>query len=277
MTATGTTAPPAPSLEEIKVRQQKMWSSGAYDKIAWITVPVAEHVAEAVALRPGAQVLDVATGTGHVALAAARRFCQAVGIDYVPELLDHARRRAAAEGLDVVFEEGDAENLPSADDAWDYVLSSIGVMFAPDHRQTAAELVRVCAPGGVIGVASWTPGGFVGQMLKTVGAHVPPPPGVQPPPLWGTEDHLRELFGDAVHDLRCSTHVVAERFPSPAYFADFFIEHYGPTLKAHESLDEPGRRAFRDDLVALAERFNTATDGTFAADWEYLIGVATRR
>jgi SAM-dependent methyltransferase len=265
-----------PSLEEVKARQQKTWSSGDYGKVAWLTSPLADGLVEAVDLRPGATLLDVATGTGNVALAAARRFCAVTGIDYVPALLNVAERRAAAEGLDATFREADAEQLPFADGSFDYVVSAIGSMFAPDHARTAGEMARVCAPGGVIGVASWTPTGFVGGMLKTVASYVAPPPGVQPPPLWGTEDHVAEIFGTGISGLTCTTTSVAQRFPSSAFFADFFIEHYGPTLKAAEAIDDDARAAFRADLVALADAHNRAIDGTLVCDWEYLVAVARK-
>ena len=276
MTATPTITP-TPTLEDVKARQQKMWGSGDYGKVAWLTVPLADVLCDAVDLRPGATVLDVATGTGHLALAAARRFCAVTGIDYVPELLESARRRASAEALPVEFQEGDAERLPFDDNSFDYVLSAIGVMFTPNHEQAASELVRVCRPGGVIGVANWTPTGFVGGLLKTVGKHAPPPPGVKPPTLWGTEDRVRELLGDRVSQLTFTTATVTERFPSAEHFAEFFIEHYGPTLKASEGLaGDAERAAFRGDLAALADGSSRATDGTVVCDWEYLVSVATK-
>lgn len=265
-----------PSLAEVKVRQQKTWSSGDYGKVAWLTSPLADALVEAVDLRPGATLLDVATGTGNVALAAARRFCTVTGIDYVPALLGVAERRAAAEGLEATFREADAEQLPFADGSFDYVVSAIGSMFAPDHARTAGEMARVCAPDGVIGAASWTPTGFVGGMLKTVASYVAPPPGVQPPPLWGTEAHVAEIFGTSISGLTCTTTSVTQRFPSSAFFADFFIEHYGPTLKAAEAIDDDARAAFRADLVALADAQNRASDGTLVCDWEYLVAVARK-
>lgn len=268
-----TTAAP---LEEIKRRQQETWSSGSYGKIAWLTVPLADLLCEAVDLRAGSAVLDVATGTGHVALAAARRFCPTTGVDYVPALLEEARSRAAAEGLAVEFREADAEQLPFADGAFDYVLSAIGVMFTADHQRAADELVRVCRPGGRIGLLSWTPTGFIGEMLAVVGRHAPPPAGAQPPTRWGREEVLRELLGAGVGGLAWTTGTVTQRFPSPDAFADFFLTHYGPTLKAAQRLDGDGRRALRDDLVALAARSNRATDGTLVSDWEYLTAVADR-
>lgn len=272
MTTTTTTS----SLTELKARQQKTWSSGDYGKIAWLTVPLADVLCDAVDLRPGATVLDVATGTGHVALAAGRRFCDVTGVDYVPSLLETARRRAEAEELPLDFREGDAEQLPFGDASFDYVLSAIGVMFTADHERAAHELARVCRPGGVIGMANWTPTGFVGEMLKTVGRHVPPPAGAKPPPLWGTEEYVRELLGDRVSEVSFTARTVTQRFPSSAFFADFFVTHYGPTLKAAEALPDEARRAYRDDLVALADRSNRATDGTLVHDWEYLVVVARK-
>jgi ubiquinone/menaquinone biosynthesis C-methylase UbiE len=267
----------APTIDQVKTRQQQTWSSGDYGRIAWITVPLADVLCEAVDLQPGTTVLDVASGTGHVALAAGRRFCRVTGVDFVPELLDVARRRALAEGLSIEFEPGDAESLPYEDDSFDYVMSAIGVMFAANQEQAASELVRVCRPGGTIGMANWTPTGFVGQMFATVGRHRPPPAGARPPTTWGTEERVRELFGDRVSDVRFTTASVTERFPTAEFFADFFIEHYGPTLKASEALDgDAERRAFRNDLVALAERANRSTGDAVVCDWEYLVTVATK-
>jgi ubiquinone/menaquinone biosynthesis C-methylase UbiE len=270
MTTTATT------FEEIKAKQRATWGSGDYGKIAWVTVPVAETLVAAVDPRPGATVLDVATGTGHVALAAARRFGIVSGIDYVPELVAAAGRRAQAEGLTVDFREADAENLPYADDSFDYVLSAIGVMFTADHQRAADELLRVANPGARIGLASWTPTGFIGQLLKTVGKHVAPPAGAMPPTRWGSEEVLRELFGQRVSSVETSVATVTQRFASPEAFADFFLTYYGPTYKAAERLDEGGRRAFRADLIGLATTSNHATDGTLASDWEYLIAIATK-
>jgi SAM-dependent methyltransferase len=264
------------NFEEIKKRQHQVWSSGDYGKIAWLTVPLADVLCEAVDLRAGSTVLDVATGTGHVALAAARRFGRVTGIDYVPALLEVARSRAAAEHLDVAFREADAEDLPFPDDSFDYVFSAIGVMFTADHERTARELVRVSRPGARIGLANWTPTGFIGQILKIVSGHVPPPPGAMPPTRWGSEETVRELFGAGVKELSFSTATVTERLPSPEFFADFFLQNYGPTLKAAERLSADGQRALRDDLIALARESNRASDGTLVCDWEYLVTVATK-
>ncbi|TKG72786.1 class I SAM-dependent methyltransferase [Prauserella endophytica] len=262
---------------DIKTKQQKIWSSGDYGKIAWLTVPLAETLCAVVDPRPGAKVLDVATGTGHVAITAARRFCDVTGIDYVPALVAAAQRRAQAEDLEIDFREADAEDLPFAENSFDYVLSAIGVMFTADHQKAADELVRVCRPGGRIGLANWTPTGFVGELLKTVTRHVPPPPGALPPTRWGTEEAVTELLGGRVTDLTFTTASARQRFPSADFFADFFLTHYGPTYAAAQRLDEQGRATFRADLVDLGNRANVASDGTVAADWEYRVAVAAKR
>lgn len=264
-------------LEELKAKQHQVWSNGDYGRVAWVTVPLAPTLCDAADLRPGSTVLDVACGTGHVAIQAARTFCDVTGVDYVEELVETARRRATAEGLTIGFDVGDAEALPYPDGSYDYVLSAIGVMFTADHDQAAAELVRVCRRGGRIGVANWTAEGFIGRLLKTVGAHVPPPPVALPPTRWGTEEVVRDLLGEDVTDVRSSTHVVTQRFVSPTAFADFLLTHYGPTYTAAQRLDERGRVALREDIVALAHAANQATNGTFVSDWEYRIVTATRR
>ena len=266
-----------PDLVALKNAQHQVWSSGDYGSIAWITVPLADELVAAVDLAPGRTVLDVATGTGHVALAAARAFCPTTGIDYVAGHVDTAVRRAAAEGLDITFDVGDAEALPYPDDRFDYVLSSIGTMFTANHRRAADEMVRVCRPGGRIGMANWTASGFVGRMLQTVGRHVAPPAGALPPTRWGSPDVVAELFAGQVDDLRTWTTAVRQRFLGTAHFADFFLTNYGPTLKAAAKLDEAGRAAFRADLITLAEEFNLAADGTFVSDWEYLLVSARKR
>ncbi|GAA2132349.1 class I SAM-dependent methyltransferase [Nocardioides bigeumensis] len=275
MTITTNTA----SYLELRDKQQKVWSSGDYNKIAAITVPVSEHLVDHVGIAPGQRVLDVATGTGHVALAAARRAAVATGMDYVPGLLDIARRRAEAEDLEIGFDEADAENLPYADGSFDVVLSAIGVMFAADHAQAAQELVRVTRSGGRIGLASWTPEGFVGAILKTVGQHVAPPAGAMPATRWGTETVVAELLGDDVTDVASVTATVTQRFGSAAGFADLFLTYYGPTYAAAGRLDEVGRAALRADLIALAEGYDRSTedgDGV-VLDWEYRIVTANRR
>ena len=264
-------------LEELRAKQHQIWSNGDYGKIAWLTVPLAGRLLAAAQLRPGSLVLDVACGTGHVAIEAARAFCEVTGIDYVAELVDTARNRAAAEGLSIVFEEADAEALPFTDASFDYVVSAIGVMFTADHNRAAAELVRVCKPGGTIGLANWTAEGFIGRLLRTVGTHVSPPPMALPPTRWGSEEVVGELLGAAVDVTTSETHTVTQRFMSPESFADFMLTYYGPTYTAAQRLDDQGRTAFRDDLVSLAHDANRASDGTFETDWEYRVVTATRR
>jgi len=264
-----------PTLEAVKDRQRATWSSGDYTRIAAVTVPLGDVLCDAVDLRSGARVLDVATGTGHVALAAARRFCDATGVDFVPALLEVARARAEAENFDVEFRVGDAEELPFEPGSFDYVLSAIGVMFTADHARASRELTRVCRPGGTVGVLSWTPGGFVGEMLRTVAGHVALPPGVEPPTRWGTADYVSELFGEEVADNSFAQGAITVRFPSLAFFADFFLEHYGPTRNAAEALGDEGREALRTDLTELAER-RSRIDGAAVSDWEYLIAIARR-
>ena len=275
----GTTMTITPSSDytELRDKQQKVWSSGDYNKIAALTVPVSEHLVEQVGVMPGERVLDVATGTGHVALAAARRSAKATGIDYVPELLDIARLRAQAEELDIEFVQSDAEDLPYGDATFDVVLSAIGVMFAADHARAARELVRVCRPGGRIGLASWTPEGFVGGMLAAVGRHVTPPAGAQPATRWGVEAVVAELLGDEVTDVTSVTETVRQRFARPEDYADLFLTYYGPTFSAASRLDEDGRAALRADLIELVETFDKDAGNGVIVDWEYRIVTATRR
>jgi SAM-dependent methyltransferase len=265
------------ALEELKAKQHTIWSSGDYGKIAWITVPLARDLVDSVDVRSGDRVLDVACGTGHVALEAARAFCVVTGIDYVADLVETARARAAAEGLDIDFREADAERLPFADDSFDKVLSAIGVMFTADHVRAASELVRVTRPGGRIGLASWTPKGFVCRMLEIVGSHVPPPPAAEPPTRCGSEEVVRDLLGAHVSDLAAQTNTVTQRYGSPEHFADFFLAHYGPRHAAAGRLDRTGRNALREDLVRLACETNRATDGTYVGEWEYLVVTAEKR
>src|SRR5215208_386837 len=211
----------APDLAAVKQRQQQTWASGDFSVMASRIVLVAEQLCDAADLHAGWHVLDVATGTGNAAIAAARHNCTVVGVDYVPELLERGRERVAAERLAVEFLDADAEALPFADETFDAATSVFGTMFAPNHAQTAAELLRVSRPGGTIALASWTPQGFIGQLFRTVGAHVPPPAGVPSPLLWGTEAHLRELFGDGIASLEVSVQAFTWRFPSADDFVAF--------------------------------------------------------
>ena len=263
----------------LRQKQQQVWSSGDYNRIAALTVAVNETLVSTTEIHHGETVLDVATGTGHAALAAARTGARVTGIDYVPELLDVARSRAAAERLDVSFVEAPAEQLPFVDGSFDAAVSAIGVMFAADHDRAAAELVRVVRAGGRIALASWTRSGFVGRILGIVGNRVPPPPGAQSPVRWGEEDVVAELLGDGVGDVQSSLHAVAQRFTSAEAFADLFLTYYGPTRAAATRLDDEGRAALRADLVALAEAFDRGhgTGSGVVLDWEYRIVTATRR
>ena len=244
----------SPDLAGVKQRQQQAWASGDFAVVAARIVLVAEHLCDTADLHSGWRVLDVATGSGNAAIAAARHGCSAIGVDYVPALLETGRMRAAAEGLDVELLEGDAEALPFPDGSFDAVTSVFGAMFAPDHAQAASELIRVTRPGGTIALASWTPDGFIGELFRTVAKHVPPPAGVQSPMLWGTESHLRGLFGERISSLETAERTFTFRFRSAEEFVDFFRTWYGPTLKAFAALEGDARDALEQDLVALARR-----------------------
>jgi ubiquinone/menaquinone biosynthesis C-methylase UbiE len=256
-----TVTPTVPDLAAVKARQQKTWSSGDYAHVASRIVLASERLADSADLRAGWQVLDVACGSGNTALAAARQGAHVVGVDYVPSLLEDGRVRASAERLDVEFRLGDAENLPAEDDSFDAVISVFGTMFAPDHRQTATEIVRVARPGATVGLASWMPDGFIGQMFAVIGRHVAPPAGVQSPLMWGTEAHLFELFGAAVAETRSTQQTQAFRFTSPEEFVAFFRRWYGPTVSAFGALDDLGQDALAGDLVALADDHDRSADG----------------
>jgi ubiquinone/menaquinone biosynthesis C-methylase UbiE len=274
---TGTLDASKPDLAAVKQRQQQAWASGDFAVVAARIVLVAEHLCDNADLRAGWRVLDVATGSGNAAIAAARLGCNAVGIDYVPELLERGRRRAAAEGLEVQLLEGDAESLPFPGDSFDAVTSVFGCMFAPDHAQAAAELLRVCRPGGTIALASWTPDGFIGELFRTVAAHVPPPPGLLSPMLWGTEAHLRELLGEEIARLEVEERTFTFRFRWAEEFVTFFRTWYGPTLKAFAALEGSARDALESDLVALAHRFDRLGGDAIAIPATYIEAVALKR
>ncbi|WP_426592592.1 class I SAM-dependent methyltransferase [Cellulomonas sp. McL0617] len=260
----------------IKANQQKTWASGDFSVVASRIVLVSELLAESADLRAGSQVLDVACGNGNATLAAARSGAHAIGVDYVPALLEDGRARAVAEGLDVEFRLGDAEQLPVADDSVDAVLSVFGTMFAPDHRSTADEIVRVSRPGGTVALASWTPDGFIGQMFKVITSHVPGPAGVESPLLWGAEDHLIDLFGDSVATIASAERTCVWRFRTVDEFVGFFRRWYGPTLKAFDVLDEQGQVALAADLADLARASDRNGDGgSIAIPAAYLESVIT--
>jgi SAM-dependent methyltransferase len=268
---------PAPDYGAIKGRQRLTWASGDFHAVAARIVPVSERLCDTVDLRAGERVLDVATGSGNTAIAAARRECEVTGTDYVPSLLERGRARAAAEGLPVAFEEGDAEALPVADGAYDVVLSTFGAMFAPDQEQAARELLRACRPGGRIGLVNWTPEGWIGEVFRVTGRHVPPPAGLRPPTRWGTERGLEELLGAGVASLRATRQHFVWRFASAQHYLDLFRTYYGPTVKAFEALDEAGQRALARDLTEAVQRFNRSDDGTLLVPSEYLEVVAVKR
>ncbi len=265
-----------PDLAQVKQRQQQMWASGDFHAVATLIQPVADTLANSVDLQAGWNVLDVACGSGNAAIAAARCGCDVVGIDYVPALLARGRRRAEAEGVPVLLLEGDAEAIPFPDGSFDGVLSVFGAMFAPDHGQAAAELTRVCRPGGRIGLATWTPDGFIGEMLKVVTAHVPPAPGVASPLLWGTAPYLGELFGDEIDSLGCTERTFTWRFRTADAFVDYFRTFYGPTLKAFEAVGDAGADALQADLIDLVRRYAGTSDGPVAIPAKWLETVATR-
>ncbi|HEU0055814.1 MAG TPA: class I SAM-dependent methyltransferase [Gaiella sp.] len=271
-----TTEAIALDLEAVKERQQTMWASGDFHAVAALIQPVAEDLCEAVDLRADWRVLDVATGSGNAALAAARRGCDVVGIDYVPALLARGRRRAEAEGLDIDLVEGDAESIPFPDASFDAVLSVYGAMFAPDHAKTFAELARVCRPGGRIGLATWTPDGFIGEMLKVVSTHVPPAPGVASPLLWGTKAYIGSMFGDTIDGLGCRERTFTFRFRSADGFVEYFRDYYGPTLKAFEAVGDGGADELFSDLVALVRKHAGTSEGPVAIPATWLETVATR-
>jgi len=265
---------PLVDLALVKARQQVMWASGDFSIIGTTLQLVGESLCEAVDLEAGSRVLDVACGNGNAALAAARRFCQVTGLDYVPELLRRAGERARAERLVLDLVEGDAERLPFEDASFDVALSTYGVMFAPDQEQTARELMRVVKPGGKIGLANWTPEGFIGQLLKTVGRYVPPPAGVASPIQWGTQARLEDLFR-GTRAVRAARRDFVFRYESAAHFIDVFRRFYGPTYQAFEKLDPHAQSRLADDITELSARFNRSRS-SFVVPGEYLEVVIER-
>jgi SAM-dependent methyltransferase len=256
----------------IKQRQQAAWASGDYAAVGTRLLPTAELLCEAVDLRAGERVLDVACGNGNAALAAARRFCQVTGVDYVPALLDRAHQRAQAEGLEASFQEADAEALPFPDAAFDVVLSTCGAMFAPDQEQTAAELLRVCRPGGRIGMVNWTPHSYVAELFRAIGRYLPPPPGLRPPVEWGDPQRLRELFGPDVA-ISAPHRSFLWRFPSPEHQMEFFATFYGPAHKALAALDANRAAALKAEMLEAVRRFNVSGDATLILRMDYLEAV----
>jgi SAM-dependent methyltransferase len=274
-TVTTTSTAASPDLAAVKTKQQAMWASGDFAIVGTTLQIVGELVCEAVDLRAGERVLDVAAGNGNVTLAAARRFAVVTSTDYVPALLEGGRRRAEAEGAEVTFKVADAEALPFPGESFDVVLSTFGVMFAPDHEQAARELMRVCRRGGRIGLACWTPGGFLGDLFRVVGAYVPPVPGVQSPLLWGTDAHIQNLFKGA-STIRHTVQQFAFRYLSPEHFIDVFRSYYGPVHKAFAALDAGRQAALEADMMALLRRLNEGGANSLVVPGEYLETIITR-
>lgn len=266
-----------PDYAAIKQRQQATWASGDFAIIGVTLQIVGESLAEAADIRAGERVIDIAAGNGNASLAAARRFAHVTSTDYVPALLEKGRARAAAEGLHVEFREADAEALPFYDGSFDVALSTFGVMFAPDHARCAGEMMRVVRGGGRIGLASWTPEGFIGQLFKTVGRHVPPPAGLVSPAMWGKQDYLRQLFGSEVASIRAQPRIFNFRYASAAHMIQVFRDYYGPVHKAFAALDPGGRQALEQDLTELLERCNVAGDNSLVVPAEYLEALVIKR
>lgn len=267
---------PAPNYAAIKQRQQATWASGDYAVVGTTLQIVGESLTEAVDVRADERVLDVAAGNGNATLAAARRFATVTSTDYVPSLLDKGRERARAEGFVVRFQEADVEELPFPDSSFDVVLSTFGAMFAPDHKRAAGEVMRVLRSGGRIGMANWTPEGFIGRLFKLIGRHVPPPAGVKSPALWGSESHLAGLFGAQAAQTRAVRRHFNFRYRSPAHFVEVFRDYYGPTHKAFAALDEAGQRALEFEILALLGELNVAGPASLVVPSEYLEVVITK-
>jgi ubiquinone/menaquinone biosynthesis C-methylase UbiE len=267
----------SPDLAAVKGRQQAAWASGDFAIIGVTLQIVGETLAEAADIRTGEAVIDVAAGNGNATLAAARRFAHVTSTDYVPALLEKGRQRALAEGLPVEFQVADAEALPFPAGAFDVALSTFGVMFAPDHRRCAAELLRVVRDGGRIGLANWTPDSFVGQLFKVIGKAIPPPQGLSSPLLWGTEAYLGELFGDAAATISTARRDFVFRYASPAHMLQVFRDYYGPVHKAFGALDAAEQAALEQDIMGLLERCNTAGSASLVLPCEYLEAVIIKR
>jgi ubiquinone/menaquinone biosynthesis C-methylase UbiE len=264
-------------LAAVKTRQRAAWSTGNYAVVGTTLQIVGENLCEALDLRSGARVLDVAAGNGNATLAAARRWCTVTSTDYVSSLLESGRARAQAEGHTIKFQEADAENLPFPDASFDAVMSTFGVMFTPDQEKAASELSRVCRPGGRIGLANWTPESFIGQLFKTIGKYVPPAPGVKSPALWGTKARLEELFVATAKEIRTARREFVFRYRSPAHWIEVFRTYYGPMNKAFGALDAPKQAVFMQDLQALIDKGNRSGDGTLVLPSEYLEVVIERK
>ncbi|MGG5890814.1 class I SAM-dependent methyltransferase [Falsiroseomonas sp. HC035] len=277
MSTSQVAAPPPADHAAVKAKQQAAWASGDNAVVGTTLQIVGETLCEAVDLRAGQRVLDVAAGNGNATLAAARRYCHVVSTDYVPALLERGRERALAERLEIEFRQADAEALPFDQGTFDVVVSTFGVMFTPDQERAAAELLRVCRPGGKIGLANWTPHGFIGQLFKTIGKHLPPPPGLNSPALWGTEERIEAMFGGQAASIRIEKRAFVFRYGSARHWLDVFRGYYGPLLKAFAALEQEAAAALERDVIDLVARFNRSGDDTMVVPSDYLEIVITRR
>jgi ubiquinone/menaquinone biosynthesis C-methylase UbiE len=268
---------PAPDLNALKTKQQAAWSSGNYAIVGSTLQIVGEELCEALDLKAGSKVLDVAAGNGMASLAAGRRWCNVTSTDYVPALLERGRARATTEGMTMEFVEADAEKLPFDRDSFDVVLSTFGVMFTPNQDKAASELLRVCRPKGQIGLANWTPDGFIGHVFKTLGKYLPPPAGAKSPALWGTRARLDEMFDADASSIKTASRVFNFRYRSAHHFLDVFKTFYGPVLKAFAALEPVKQEELHNDLNALIVRMNRASDGTMVVPSEYLQVIITKR
>lgn len=266
-----------PDFDAIKKKQQTMWASGNYSKVGSTLQITGENLCEAMDVTSGATVLDVAAGNGNATLAAARRYCKVTSTDYVQELLEQGKARAEADGLYVEYQQADAEKLPFANAHFDNVVSTFGVMFAPNQAQAAAEMVRVCRPGGKIGLANWTPDGFIGRLFKIVGRYVAPPAGVQSPAAWGTEEFLQKHFGNAAQEIAVTTKSYVFRYLSTEHWLDIFRNYYGPVHKAFGALPSEQQQALAQDISQLIDEFNLAKDGSVKVPSTYLEIVITKK
>jgi ubiquinone/menaquinone biosynthesis C-methylase UbiE len=267
---------PAIDLAAVKVRQQAAWSTGNYAVVGTTLQIVGETLCEALDLRSGARVLDVAAGNGNATLAAARRWCDVTSTDYVSSLLESGRARALAEGHTIKFQEADAENLPFPDASFDVVMSTFGVMFTPNQDKAASELARVCRPGGKIGLANWTPESFIGQLFKTIGKYVPPAAGVKSPALWGTKTRLEELFGQTAREIHTARREFVFRYRTPEHWIEVFRTYYGPMTRTFGALDADKQAGFTAELLALIDSRNRSGDRTLVLPSEYLEVVIER-
>ena len=262
--------------DAIKSKQQTAWGSGDYGRIGVTLQITGEQLCESMDLRSGQSVLDVAAGNGNATMAAARRFCNVTSTDYVQSLLDESYKRCQTESLAADFQLADAENLAFDDNSFDNVISTFGVMFTPNQNQSASELIRVCKPGGNIGMANWTPDGFIGQLFKTIGKYVAPAAGISSPAKWGTQAFLEENFSTACSCIETQIQVFNFRYQSPAHWLDLFSNYYGPLLKTFEALDSVNKQQLKDDILKLIDNFNQADDGTAVIASEYLQVVITK-